>query len=62
MAGHAHRFMMETPEAAMRRQPEVEYSERNVLGACRCGATTQAKKLFGTSHDPRGDDPRELAV
>ncbi len=60
--GHAHRFIMETHEAAMQRQPDVPYNERTVLGACHCGATTQAKAFFGTSYSPEGEDPRELAA
>ena len=59
---HAHRFIMETPEAAMQRQPDVAYNERTVLGACHCGATTQAKAFFGTSYSPEDEDPRELAA
>ncbi len=60
--GHAHRFIMETAEAAMQRQPDVAYNERTVLGACRCGATTQAKAFFGTTYGPEDQDPRELAA
>ncbi len=60
--GHAHRFIMETPEAAMQRQPDVANYERTVLGACHCGATTQAKAFFGTSYGPEGEDPRDLAA
>ena len=60
--GHAHRFIMETPEAVMQRQPNVPYNERTVLGACCCGATTQAKAFFGTSYSPEDEDPRELAA
>ena len=48
---HAHRFIMETLEAAMRRQPDVPYGERKVLGTCNCGATTQAKAFFGAGYD-----------
>jgi hypothetical protein len=53
---------METPEAAMQRQPDVAHDELTVLGACDCGATTQAKAFFGTSHGPRDEDPRDLAA
>ena len=60
--GHAHRFIMETPEAAMQRQPDVAHSERTVLGACHCRATTQAKAFFGTSHSPQDEDPRGFAA
>ena len=51
--GHAHRFIIETLEAAMQRQPDVPYNERTVLGACHCGATTKAKAFFRTSYSPR---------
>ena len=54
--------MMETPEAAMQRQPDVAYHDRIVLGACHCGATTQAKAFFGRSYSPEDEDPRELAA
>ena len=60
--GHAHHFMMETPEASMQRQPDVAYHDRIVLGACHCGATTQAKAFFGRSYSPEDEDPRELAA
>ena len=53
---------METPEAAMRRQPDVAHNERTVLGACHCGATTQAKAFFVTSYSPEDEDPRDLAA
>ena len=60
--GHAHRFIMETAEAAMQRQPDVAYNERTVLGACHCGATTQARAFFGTSASPEDEEPRDLAA
>lgn len=48
-AGHTHRFIMETAEAAMQRQPDIAHGERTVLGSCRCGASTQAKAVIGAN-------------
>ncbi len=58
---HAHRFIMETPEAAMERQAGVPYGERTVLGACHCGATTRAKAFFETGHGLEDQDSRPFA-
>lgn len=62
MVAHAHRFLMESLDEAMRRQPEVAHNELTVLGVCRCGATTQAIAVQRASAYRRGDDRGEFAA
>lgn len=53
-ARHIHRFLMETAEAAIRRQPAIPHCARTVLGACACGATTQARAVVTALADADG--------
>lgn len=59
---HTHRFLMETPEAAMQRQPDVACGDRTILGSCRCGAATQAKAVISGGTSFIAEPPEELAA